>query len=42
MSLIRRDTERRESIREARKSLAAKPVADGSGMGAIEEDESDD
>ena len=40
MSLIRRDTERRESIREARKSIAAKP--NGSGMGAIEEDESDD
>ena len=42
MSLIRRDTERRESINQKRKSLALNKGKESGNMGAIEEDESDD
>lgn len=42
MSLIRRDTERRESINQKRKSLALNKGKESGGMGAIVEDESDD
>ena len=42
MSLIRRDTQRRESIKQ-RNSIVGKPSGgSGENMGAIEEDESDD
>ena len=42
MSLIRRDTQRRESINERRRSLAQNPGNESGAMGAIQEDESDD